>query len=126
MKGWRRGLAALALVAGLVVPRPARASFIEDAGWGVLTIATNVFYMPAKFAYATIGGVTGGFAFALTGGDMQTAEAIWVPTMSGTYVVTPRMLQGQEPIYFAGGGPSGTDTNTSSSGGIQEQPLGGS
>ena len=67
MKGWRMLVGALALVAALTAARPAEAGYLEDAGWGALTVLTNVFYMPAKLGYATLGGLTGGFAFALTG-----------------------------------------------------------
>ncbi|TMB59464.1 MAG: hypothetical protein E6J56_00160, partial [Deltaproteobacteria bacterium] len=92
-----RGCAAvLALGACLGTATPARAGYLEDAGWGTLTVLTNVVYMPAKITYAVLGGLTGGFAFALTGGDLKTAETVWVTSMGGTYVVTPRMLQGED------------------------------
>src|SRR5256884_3140323 len=109
MKGWRMLVGALALVAALTAARPAEAGYLEDAGWGSLTVLSNVVYMPAKLCYATLGGLTGGLAFALTAGDLQTAETVWVTTMGGTYVVTPGMLQGQDPIAFSGT-PSGTST----------------
>jgi hypothetical protein len=122
MKGWRAVIGTVALVAGLIAARPAAAAYLEDAGWGTLTVLTNVVYMPAKIIYATAGGITGGFAFALTGGDLQTAETVWVTTMGGTYVVTPGMLQGQEMIAFTGSpGASGTTTDTH---GLQEEQLG--
>jgi hypothetical protein len=129
MKRWSGALAGAALAAAMVAPAPARAGFLEDAGWGVLTVGANVFYMPAKVVYATLGGVTGGFAYGLTGGDMGTAERLWVTSMAGTYVITPRMLQGLDAIEFAatpiGAGASGT-TDVSDTTGLQEQPLGGS
>lgn len=124
MKGWRIPLGALALVAALAAARPARAGYLEDAGWGSLTVLSNVVYMPAKLCYATLGGLTGGLAFALTGGDLQTAETVWVTTMGGTYVITPAMLQGQEPIAFSGT-PSGSGT-TADTRPVEEHPLGGS
>src|SRR5881296_2463501 len=124
MKGWRMLVGALALVAALTAARPAEAGYLEDAGWGALTVLTNVFYMPAKLGYATLGGLTGGLAFALTAGDLQTAETVWVTTMGGTYVVTPGMLQGQDPIAFSGT-PSGTST-TADTRSVEERPLGGS
>ena len=115
-----------ALVAALVTARPARAGYLEDAGWGALTVLSNVVYMPAKLVYATIGGVTGGLALGLTGGDMDTAETVWVTTMGGTYVITPNMLRGEESIAFAGTPSSNTseevDTGTAN---LEEQPLGG-
>jgi len=87
-------------------------------------VLSNVVYMPAKLCYATLGGLTGGLAFALTAGDLQTAETVWVTTMGGTYVVTPGMLQGQEPIAFSGT-PAGTST-TADTRSVEERPLGGS
>jgi len=124
MKGWRTIIATVVLVAGLATARPAAAGFLGDAGWGTLTVLTNVVYMPAKLIYATAGALTGGFAFALTGGDVQTAETVWVTTMGGTYAVTPGMLQGQEPIVFTGtpnAGPTSADSR-----GVEEHQLGGS
>src|SRR5437667_1034285 len=123
MKGWRMLVGTLALVAALTAARPAEAEYLEDAGWGALTVLTNVAYMPAKLCYATLGGLTGGFAFALTGGDLQTAETVSVTSMGGTYVITPSMLQGQEPIVFTGK-PSGC-SSTADTRSVEEHPLGG-
>ncbi len=124
-----RGCAAvLALGACLGTATPARAGYLEDAGWGTLTVLTNVVYMPAKITYAVLGGLTGGFAFALTGGDLKTAETVWVTSMGGTYVVTPRMLQGEDAITFAGTPGGDADTGTTADGGtpqgLHEQSLG--
>src|SRR5205807_7746539 len=124
MKGWRMLVGTLALVAALTAARPAEAEYLEDAGWGALTVLTNVAYMPAKLCYATLGCLTGGCALALTGGALQTAETVWVTSMGGTYVITPSMLQGQEPIVFTGT-PSGTNA-TADTRSVEERPLGGS
>lgn len=102
MKGWRFVVAATALGASLNVASPARAEFLEDAGWGSLTVLANVLYMPAKVGYALVGGFTGGAAYGLTGGDYDTAQSVWDPSLSGTYVLTPGMLKGDLPIQFAG------------------------
>ena len=131
MKRRRRGFAAVvALGACLGMAAPVRAGYLEDAGWGTLTVLTNLVYMPAKITYATLGGLTGGFAFALTGGDLKTAETVWVTSMGGTYVVTPRMLQGEDPIAFAGTPGGEADTSPTAEGGapqgVREQSLGGS
>src|SRR2546426_12573917 len=132
MKRRRRGFAAvLALGACLGTATPARAGYLEDAGWGTLTVLTNVVYMPAKITYAVLGGLTGGFAFALTGGDLKTAETVWGTSMGGTYVGTPRSVQGEDPIAFAGspGGDTDTSSPTADGGtpqGLREQSLGGS
>ena len=128
MKGWRGFVGAMVVVAGLGSATPVHAAYLEDAGWGALTVFTNVIYMPAKLVYATLGGITGGLAFALTGGDTQTAETVWVTTMGGTYVVTPRMLQGEDPIAFSGspGNENTANGDQGQDGGLQEHPLGDS
>ncbi len=74
----------------------------SEAGYGVLAVATNLLYMPAKLVYATLGGLTGGLAYLLTVGDMDTAESIWSPSLGGTYVVSTRMLRGEDPVLFSG------------------------
>src|SRR5262249_24815488 len=124
MKGWRNVVAVVVLVAGFVVARPAQAGYLEDAGWGGLTVLSNVLYMPLKIVDATLGGVTGGLAYGLTLGDLNTAETVRVTSMGGTYVVTPRMLQGQDELAFSGT-PSSSSTASSDqgSGELHEQSL---
>ncbi|HLK12207.1 MAG TPA: hypothetical protein VKW76_12585 [Candidatus Binatia bacterium] len=128
MKGWRMGMAAAGLLGVLAAATPARADSAgswEDAGWGTLAVLSNVVYMPAKVVYATLGGLTGGLAFACTGGDLQTAENVWVPSLGGTYVITPRMLRGEDDIQFAGSSaPAAADGAASAPSGLQEQQLG--
>jgi hypothetical protein len=122
MKGWRAVIGTVALVGARAGARPAEAGYLEDAGWGGLTVLTNVFYMPAKLVYATLGGITGGLVYAVTAGDMDAAEHVWVMSMGGTYVVTPGMLQGEDPIAFTGTPNAGGTTADTS--GFQEEPLG--
>lgn len=74
----------------------------SDAGWGVLTVLSNVAYIPAKVIYAGAGTVVGGLAYVLTIGDSDTAQKIWNPSLGGTYVVTPAMLRGDERVSFSG------------------------
>jgi hypothetical protein len=126
MKGRKGSVAVAVLVAALVTAQPARAGYLEDAGWGSLTVLSNIVYMPAKLVYATVGGITGALALGLTGGDMETAETVWVTTMGGTYVITPRMLQGEESIAFAGTPSDMADEDPVGTANLQEQPLGGS
>lgn len=132
MMGWRSMVAGAVLAAALAVPQAARAEFLEDAGWGTLTVLSNVFYMPAKVLYATTGGITGGFAYGLTGGDYETANEVWVPAMGGTYVLTPGMIRGEDSIAFAGMPDEGASHDASSpdtrseSSTLSEQAIGGS
>ncbi len=76
--------------------------FATDFGLGVGAFFTNLVYMPVKFVYATLGGITGGFAYVLTGLNYDIAKSVWVPSTGGDYVVTPSMLRGDQPIYFSG------------------------
>lgn len=105
---WRRFVTIGLLVA--VLWRPAAAddggSVWSDAGWGVLTVLTNIVYIPAKVVYAGVGTVVGGLAYVLTIGDSDTAQKIWEPSLGGTYVVTPSMLRGEDRVSFNGGSSS--------------------
>jgi hypothetical protein len=92
------GLFALLLSA----PMAARADFSDDAGMGTATVLANVVYMPTKVVYAALGGITGGFAYLLTGGNYTAAERVWTPSLGGNYVLNPEHLRGQEQIYFSG------------------------
>jgi hypothetical protein len=130
MKGWRLVVAAGLLAGSAMVARPVSASdeygtgdkyatgdeyaaseaapsedVWSQVGWGALTGLSNLLYFPAKLVYAGLGGLTGGLALGLTGGDMSTAESIWEPSLKGDYFLTPSMVQGQDPISFAGGTP---------------------
>jgi hypothetical protein len=108
----RRAVVAMLVAVLLVVTavRPVAAAedenhFAKDFGVGIGAVFTNIFYMPVKFVYATLGGITGGFAYVLTGLRLDLAKGIWVPSMGGTYVVTPSMLKGEDTIYFSGTTP---------------------
>ena len=98
--------AALSVALGMAA-RPAMAAdddnrFVTDFGLGVGAFFTNLVYMPVKFVYATLGGITGGFAYVLTGLNYDIAKGVWVPSTGGDYVITPSMLRGDDPIYFSG------------------------
>jgi len=104
----RRWIVTGLIVALLGVSQPCRAdssdgsSYGSDAGYGVLAVVSNVVYMPLKVVYAGLGAVTGGLAWVLTIGNSDVAEAIWSPSMGGTYVVTPAMLRGEEELLVNG------------------------
>jgi hypothetical protein len=74
----------------------------KGVGIGAGTIATNIFYVPAKLAYGILGGIGGAAGYALTGGNKQVANSIWRSSLGGDYVLTPDMMTGQRPIYFSG------------------------
>jgi hypothetical protein len=113
-------VASAALVSLLAAPAAVRAEEpAESAGWGVLAVFANVGYMPAKTIYALMGGLTGGLAFVCTGGDLETASSVWEPSLGGTYVLTPSMIRGEDPILFAGGSADGQTTTDQAASGAQ-------
>jgi len=85
----------------LFTPTLARADYLEDAGMGTATVLANVLYMPTKLVYAALGGITGGFAYVLTGANYEIAERVWTPSLGGNYVLVPEQLRGNQPIYFS-------------------------
>jgi hypothetical protein len=98
-------LIVFALVVGIGTPVVSFAAEEEsspsnDAALGVGSFVLTLVYAPLKIAYAIGGGVVGGFAYALTGGDLETAQSIWEPSVYGTYVITPDHLKGNEPVRF--------------------------
>ena len=89
------------LLGGMPVPVSA-SSYGSDMGWGLMAFGSTLVYIPAKLCYAILGGVTGGLAYGLTFGNLDTAKAIWSPALGGTYVLSPGMVRGKEPILFSG------------------------
>jgi hypothetical protein len=74
----------------------------NEAGLGIGSALLTVVYFPVKLAYAILGGIVGSFTYGLTGGDLDTAKAVWEPSFYGTYVITPEHLKGNEPVRFLG------------------------
>ena len=100
-------LAVAAAVAGiLAVPTAGRAEDGErakqDAGIGLATAMANIFYIPAKLTYAALGGVTGGLTYALTLGNTEAAEKVWVASGGGDYVLSTEHVSGQRKVHFTG------------------------
>jgi hypothetical protein len=80
----------------------ANVSSAEGAGLQAACWALSIPYGAAKMAYAIGGGFVGGLAWAMTGGDMEVAKSIWIPSMTGDYVVQPQHLMGEKHLYFVG------------------------
>jgi hypothetical protein len=105
----RTSFTAAVLAASLVlsaVPSEARDSNSKEAssdfGIGVVTALANVVYMPVKVVYGVMGGVTGGFAYVLSGANRDVAEGVWVPSLGGDYVLTTDHMTGREQVHFNG------------------------
>jgi hypothetical protein len=74
----------------------------SGAGMGAASAAATVLYFPFKAAFAIGGGIVGGLAYVFSGFSEPTAKNIWVPSMYGTYVITPEHLSGDRPVRFLG------------------------
>lgn len=134
-----RGAVAAAVVAFAVaaVPAPVWAQGnAADTGTpsGVAMQAAawlaSVPYGAAKLVYAITGGVIGGVTYVLSGGNRQAADAVWVPSIYGNYIITPAQLRGQEPIHFVGSqtppAPPAASETPPAAGGAQQAPSGSS
>jgi hypothetical protein len=71
---------------------------VQAASWFV-----TVPYGAVKTAFAIGGGIVGGITWAVTGGNTETAKAVWIPSMTGDYVVQPQHLTGEKTLRFVGG-----------------------
>jgi len=69
---------------------------------GFASFLVTPVYGAFKLAFAGLGAITGGLAWAFSGGDRQVANAIWRPSLQGTYIITPDHLAGRKPIHFIG------------------------
>jgi hypothetical protein len=104
----------------------------SGAGYGAGAVFCSLLYIPFKLTYAILGGLIGGGTYLVTAGNTHAANTVWRSSLGGDWVVTPAILQGQEPLNFSGptdtplpssgtsSGVSSTNASTSPSSG---QPL---
>lgn len=64
--------------------------------------AATILYFPFKAAFALGGGIVGGLTYVFSGFCETTAKRIWIPSMYGTYIITPDHLSRDRPIRFLG------------------------
>jgi hypothetical protein len=109
MMSWGvRSLASLALLVALCVSTPVQAEEKQERnlglhyGLGVGAAVCSLVYGPVKVVYATLGAITSGFAWVLTGGRTDVAREIITASVRGDYVVTPENLTFNEPLVFTG------------------------
>jgi hypothetical protein len=74
----------------------------SDFGIGLVAVLANVVYMPVKVVYGVLGGITGCFAYVLSGANRDVADGVWVPSLGGDYVLTTEMMTGRERVHFSG------------------------
>ena len=70
---------------------------IEVASW-----ALTVPYVIGKGAFALGGAVVGGLGYVFSGGNVNTATAVWTRSIYGTYLIRPAHLRGEETVHFLG------------------------
>ena len=100
----RRASITLLLMAFLA-GRPARAQDRDpgrEIGLAGASVAANLLYTPPKLLTALIGLPLGALTGVFTGLNVRSMYAVWVPTVTGTYFVTPAHLEGTRPIEFFG------------------------
>ena len=110
--GWMRNKRNLVIGAALglmiaLTGNPAVAEEISEtspkgAGLQAASWFATVPYGAVKVAYALVGGIVGGLAWAVTGGNTEVAKVIWIPSMTGHYIVEPENLTGDKPLHFMG------------------------
>ena len=71
-----------------------------QVGAGVGSVVGSVVYFPFKASFCIIGGVSSSFALVFAGA--KTAEKVTDTTCRGTWVITPEIVKGKEPVHFAG------------------------
>jgi hypothetical protein len=78
----------------------------KESGLGAAAAVSSLFYSPVKLVYAVGGLVIGSLAWVFTAGDTDVADKVYVRSLRGTYVITPEILRGEEPLVFIGRDPS--------------------
>lgn len=74
----------------------------REFGLAGASVAANLLYTPPKLLTALIGLPVGALTGVCTGLDVRSMYAVWVPTVTGTYFLTPAHLEGTRPIEFFG------------------------
>lgn len=74
----------------------------SGAGMQAASAVSTILYFPLKAAFSICGGIVGGLAYVFSGGSEQTAKNIWIPSMYGTYIITPEHLSGDRAVRFLG------------------------
>lgn len=110
------GLLMIALVAApsAVLAEGKATEVAKESGLGVAAAVSSLVYAPVKLIYATGGLMVGAVAWLFTAGDADVAEQILTRSLRGTYVITPKILLGEEPLEFVGHDGDGAASETDS------------
>jgi hypothetical protein len=110
------GLLMIALVAtpSAVLAEEKATEVAKESGLGAAAAVSSLVYAPVKLIYATGGLMVGAVAWLFTAGDADVAEQILTRSLRGTYVITPEILLGEEPLEFVGHDGDGAASETDS------------
>jgi len=92
----------LAVTAGPVLAEEIPEASPQGAGLQAASWVLTIPYGAVKTAYAIGGGIVGGLAWVVTGGNVEVAKSVWIPSMTGDYIVQPQHLTGEKTLYFVG------------------------
>lgn len=76
----------------------------DEIGVQVAAWALTVPYIIAKGAFALGGAIVGALSYVFSGLSYDAANAVWTPSINGTYIIRPAHLRGDEAVRFVGGG----------------------
>jgi hypothetical protein len=103
MRYFRRGLAAVGLVALLAGAAPAQmeapVAREPHPGAALLAAFANIVFTPVRVAVTAVGAELGGVTGLLTAGNEKAANDVW-GLFRGQNVLQPEVLQGREPLRF--------------------------
>ncbi len=98
---------AMAVVAALLVTSSigvAGASTADNTGvqvgTGVGSMVGSAVYFPFKASFCVLGGVSSGFALLF--GGPKAAEKVADTTCGGTWVISPKVVEGKDTVHFTG------------------------
>ena len=74
-------------------------SYIPAAWSSVAAAASNIVYIPLRFAITIVTAEAGGLTGWLTGGDEAAANAVWHSTDGQAYI-RPEVIEGRERLRF--------------------------
>src|SRR5262249_16274013 len=78
----------------------------SGAGLQAASWLAAVPYGAAKVLYAVSGGVVGGLAWMMRGGNTEVAKGVWGAARKGHYIVRPPNWTGDKALHFVGGSES--------------------
>jgi hypothetical protein len=91
---------AIGLVVALFgLPATARADDGERVAWGIGSAFGTLVYVPFKASFCILGAIGSGFTYVV---DPRTGDKVVRGACGGTWVITPDVVKGKEPVHFVG------------------------